>query len=515
MGAPANLKINVLGDARNAQRAMSATDDSFKKMERSLRGVSAAASTFNLSIAFDQVSQMITKASDLGETMSAVEQVFGKQAAAIKAFAKTADKSMGLSETAALGAAKTFAVFGKSAGLTGDKLTKFSTGLITTATDLASFHNTSPEQAIEALGAALRGESEGIRQYGILLDDATVRQRALRMGLIKTTKDALTPQQKVLASQAEIMAQLGDAAGDFQKTSDSTANTQRKLTAEWENAQATLGELLLPYLQQVMGVLEKVIPFIKENSDVIVPLVGAIGAWAAVQAILNGALAIFESELLLPVLAIAALIAIVVLAYNKIDGFRKLVDSAFKVAKVAWDAFWKAVQEGRTKIEPSLEKVKEKFDELSRKLQPFIEKVQPWIEKLASFLGGMFVDQVKMALDTLGAMIDGVIRFIDWIKKLVEWIKDLINWIGKIKWPKPPAFMSDLFKTPTLSIATVTGAAAASSRAAAPSGAAAGRMTLPQIRIYLDGREIRGAIDRAVVKIQDRQGIQLATRGWA
>ena len=94
----------------------------------------------------------ISGASDLAETQSKVGVVFGKSAADIQAFAKTAATSLGQTERQALDAASTFATFGKSAGLQGGDLTKFSTGLVTLATDMASIKNTSPEQAIEAIG---------------------------------------------------------------------------------------------------------------------------------------------------------------------------------------------------------------------------------------------------------------------------------------------------------------------------------------------------------------------------
>jgi phage-related protein len=66
------------------------------------------------------------------------------------------------------------------------------------------------------------------------------------LGLIETTKNALTPQQKVLAAQALIYEQTADAQGDFARTSDGLANQQRVVAAQWENMQATLGEALLP-----------------------------------------------------------------------------------------------------------------------------------------------------------------------------------------------------------------------------------------------------------------------------
>jgi hypothetical protein len=171
---------------------------------------------------------------------------FGKASADVVKFAQSASSSFGLSTGAALDAANTFGTMGKAAGLSGTDLAKFSTDFTGLAGDLASFKGTSPEQAIEAIGAALRGETEPIRAYGVLLDDASLRQEALSQGLIKTTKEALTPQQKVLAAQALIYKQTGDAQGDFARTSDSTANTAKRLAAETENASARLGEQLAP-----------------------------------------------------------------------------------------------------------------------------------------------------------------------------------------------------------------------------------------------------------------------------
>lgn len=192
------------------------------------------------------IAPTVEAASDLGETVSKVTQIFGSDAAAkIQSFGEKADKAIGQSKRQAMDGAATFATFGKAAGLTGDELVDFSTGLTTLASDLASFGNTSPEDAIVALGAALRGESEPIRNYGVLLDDATLRQEALALGIVKTTKESLTPQQKVLAAHAAILKQTADAQGDFARTSEGLANGQRILTAEFENQKAELGSILV------------------------------------------------------------------------------------------------------------------------------------------------------------------------------------------------------------------------------------------------------------------------------
>lgn len=208
--------------------------------------------------------EAITAASDLAETVSKVGVLFGDSAKEVEAFAETAAMTLGQSKQQALNAAATFATFGKAAGLAGQDLANFSTDFVTLASDLASFNNTSPEQAINAIGAALRGESEPLRAYGVLLDDASLRQAALELGIVNTTKNALTPQQKVLAAQKLIFEQTGAAQGDFARTSDGLANSQRILSARIENVKTTLGEALLPIALKVSEfVSTKLLPIIE------------------------------------------------------------------------------------------------------------------------------------------------------------------------------------------------------------------------------------------------------------
>lgn len=197
----------------------------------------------------------VNEASDLNEAGTALNQVFGKGTRVVNDFAADSAKALGLSNLAAKQAAQTFGVYGKAAGLAGNANAKFSTKLVRLASDLASFYNTSPEEAIQAIGAGLRGEAEPLRRYGVLLDDATLRQEALRQGLVKTTKEALTPQQRVLAAQAVIMRQSKVAQGDFARTSGGLANQQRILAAEVSNLKGQLGKELLPITKDVVSFL--------------------------------------------------------------------------------------------------------------------------------------------------------------------------------------------------------------------------------------------------------------------
>jgi hypothetical protein len=244
----------------------------------------------------------IQGASDLNEAGTKVEAIFGKAGKAmVDSFAGKGAKALGQTQLAVLNASATFGTFGKAAGLSGKDLAKFSTGLAGLSTDFSSFFNTSPETAVEAIGAALRGESEPIRQFGILLDEASLKAEAMRLGLLKPTKDTskimsaqarllssqqkyndvveksgkgsveaikaqaslgsaqaalakatsgtvgpLTQQQKILAANSLIYKQSRDAQGDFKKTSAGLANQQRILSAQFKDTRSSLGKQLLP-----------------------------------------------------------------------------------------------------------------------------------------------------------------------------------------------------------------------------------------------------------------------------
>jgi hypothetical protein len=192
----------------------------------------------------------INSASDLSETINKSNVIFGASSNSIREFANTASTTFGQSKQQALEAASTFAMFGKSAGLAGEDLVTFSTDFVTLASDLASFNNTSPQDAINAIGAALRGEAEPIRRYNVLLSDAVLKNRALKLG-IYDGNGALTSQQKIMAVQAEIFDQANDAIGDFERTSDGFANTAKTLTAQMEDLAAAIGGQVLPVAEDL------------------------------------------------------------------------------------------------------------------------------------------------------------------------------------------------------------------------------------------------------------------------
>jgi hypothetical protein len=209
-------------------------------LQRALLPAAAAIGTITQVIA-----PAIKAASDFEEATSKVNVIFGRASKSVKDFANTAARELGQSKQSVLDAAGAFGTFGKAAGLAGEDLSTFTTDFIALSTDLASFNNTTPEEAVQAIGAALRGEAEPLRRFGVLLNDATLKAEAMELGIYKGS-GALTAQQKILAAQSAIYKQTGDAQGDFARTADGLANKQRTLSALFKNFQIQLGQQLLP-----------------------------------------------------------------------------------------------------------------------------------------------------------------------------------------------------------------------------------------------------------------------------
>jgi len=341
----------------------------------------------------------VDAASDLEEAISKAGVLFGDGADEVERFAEGAATALGQSKQEAIDAAATFAIFGKSAGLAGDDLVGFSTDFVELASDLASFNNTSPEDAVQAIGAALRGESEPLRRYGVLLSDAVLKQEALNLG-IYDGEGALTAQQKVLAAEQAIYKQTADAQGDFARTSDGLANKQRILRAQLANVTTEIGSKLLPIALQIANFFaERVIPVIE----------GLSAAFS--EGGLGGALQ-YVRDLFLDNVG-PATEAATGLFQKLIDFLRDtalpfILDQLGRLGQALVD--WIG-----PRIEPALRQLLEWLQELGRFL---LDTGLPWLVDKLQELGQALVDwigpRIRPALSALG----------DLIARLANWILD-------------------------------------------------------------------------------------------
>jgi hypothetical protein len=218
----------------------------------------------------------IKNASDLNETLQKVGVVFGAQRAKIDAFGKSAAAAMGLSENAADSAAATFGNLFVSMGFAQKRSADMSIALVKLAADLASFNNIDPSVALEKLQSGLTGQFRPLKELGINIDQAQIKQEAFRLGLIKTTKEAVTPAIKAQAAYALIFQQSKTAQGDFARTSTGLANQVRTLKANFDDLITTLGEAALPGVAKIFVRINAAIksnqPAVKAFGDAIANL---------------------------------------------------------------------------------------------------------------------------------------------------------------------------------------------------------------------------------------------------
>lgn len=338
----------------------------------------------------------VNAASDLAEAQSKVNVIFGDGAMAITEFSKTAAKQIGQSRQSVMDAAGTFGTFGKAAGLSGTQLSDFAIKFTKLASDIASFSNATPEEVITSLGAGLRGEAEPLRRFGVLLSQEAIELEAVNMGLVKFTKnsalvkratvavekaqykytqavarfgpdsiqareamaayevaqdrlskqmagkmDKLTQEQKILAATSLIYKQTGDAQGDFERTGSGLANQQRKLTAEFENLKTTLGQALLPVMEELMPHLTSFAQWASENPGTVKMMAAAIMILAGSIIAVNVAMMANPISLLIAGLVLLGLG--VVTAYQKFEKFRNVVNGVFNgvAATIEWIVnFW-------------------------------------------------------------------------------------------------------------------------------------------------------------------------------
>jgi hypothetical protein len=386
-GTSRALTLKLLADIDNFTKNINKADNevtSFGDKIKKFAKVAAAAFAVAGGVAIRFGVDAVKSASDLSETIAKTGEIFGDSAKEVEAFAATAAKRLGQTKQQALDAASTFAIFGRSAGLSGKELVKFSTDFTGLASDLASFNNTSPEDAINAIGSALRGEAEPLRRYGVLLDDASLRQAALELGIISTTKNALTPQQKVLAAQALIYKQTALAQGDFERTSEGLANQQRILAAQIENVKTTIGTALLPIVLQMTT-------FFATN---VLPIIEQLG-----NAFASEGPDSFKSKM-----------------GTVVEAIKSVVLPAFNGLVKGFDLIRDAIERNSDKLAPFFTLIKNIAGFIVAYLAPAISQTLGVAFKVVGTIISTVIDQFANFLGTLTSIFNAIKRIVDFVK---------------------------------------------------------------------------------------------------
>lgn len=192
--------------------------------------------------------------SDLSEVQNVVNVVFPNMTEKVNEFSKNAVKTAGLSETMAKKYVGLFGSMARQFNFTESQAYDMSAQLTQLAGDVASFYDISQDLAYIKLKSVFSGETETLKDIGVVMTQNALDEYALANGYGKTTS-AMTEQEKVALRLAFVQKQLAAASGDFIRTSDSWTNQVRVMQLQLQSLKATIGQGLINIFTPVLKVI--------------------------------------------------------------------------------------------------------------------------------------------------------------------------------------------------------------------------------------------------------------------
>ncbi len=284
------IQVQITADTTGLKQGLTQAEQGIKNVNESVKTASTGMQSFTanlkkvgaaMGVAFAgaQIAKfgkdVILASSNMAESVSKVNVVFGNTSDAVLAFGNTAATALGISSQQALEAAGTYGNLFQALGVGKEKSQEMSVSMVQLAADLGSFNNMSVTDSLNALRSGLSGETEPLKRFGIALNDVTLKNKAMAMGFGEI-KGVMDPAIKAQVTYALVMEQTTLAQGDYARTADGAANTMKTLQARFEDAKVALGDALMPAFKALLGVLNLLVPiltaignYFKENSDAI------------------------------------------------------------------------------------------------------------------------------------------------------------------------------------------------------------------------------------------------------
>lgn len=261
-----NLKTQFTGLAASAKK---------------LGGIIGAAFSIGAVIAYGK--EAINLGSDLQEVQNVVDVTFTSMNDKVNEFAKNAIYTAGLSETMAKRYTGTFGAMAKSFKFTEEEAFSMATALTQLSGDVASFYNLSQDAAYTKLKSVFTGETESLKDLGVVMTQTALDDFAMRKGFAKTTAQ-MSEQEKVALRYQFVLEQLSAASGDFIRTSDSWANQTRILAVQFDALKATIGQGLISALTPVVKLINTLLLKLREVAGIFSAVMQAIFGSAGSEA---------------------------------------------------------------------------------------------------------------------------------------------------------------------------------------------------------------------------------------
>lgn len=448
-------KTNSVDD--HVQKKTASIANSFKKVARVIGAVVSVSAI----LAFGK--SCIELGSNLAEVQNVVDVTFGSMNRNVDQFAKNAIGQFGLSELAAKKYMGTYGAMAKSFGFNTSSVYNMSAAITGLTGDVASFYNLSTDEAYTKLKSIFTGETESLKELGVVMTQTALDQYALNNGFGRTTAK-MTEQEKVMLRYQFVMSQLSDATGDFARTSNSWANQTKVLALRFEQLKATIGQGLINALTPALRVINTLLAKLQVLAEYFMAFTTSLfgnASASGVSSVASDMTAIADST--------AAATAAAKEYKNQVMGFDQvniLSDNASGGASESLWANWgaadpgtmstdnlinisgveKAVQKIKAALEPltkfNLSSLKTAFEEVAIAAAPLTEKVSSglsWLYEnvLVPLAGWTIEDALPAFFNALGEAFDFVNEVIDAFEPLATWLWDeflqpIAEWTGGV-----------------------------------------------------------------------------------
>lgn len=397
---------SLASGANNASSGIKQVGDSAKNATDKLKTVSESLTKIGSSMTKLVTAPIVAAytasvkgAADLTETVSKTETVFGSFYANVEKWSETSIESMGIAQSTALEMASLYGDMATGMGFSQDAASEMSMELTSLAADLASFKNISVDVAENALKSIFTGETETLKNLGVVMTEANLKAYMLAEGITKSY-DSMSQAEKVTLRYQYVMAQTANAQGDFERTGDSLSNKFRKLTQTIKQVGEQIGTLLIPFVTQIVDKIQSAVQWFSLLDDGIKNTILQIGAIVAAigPALLIGTKVVKLVQSIKAALAlttlnpmILALTAAVTAAALLVKGFTSTRDSIDKTS-ASYQTAKSTIEKGiTTKVTVD----SKELDELEGK------KVEPKVTVRMSEEGKQVVKDTKNLIDEL------------------------------------------------------------------------------------------------------------------
>nr|DAV62596.1 MAG TPA: minor tail protein [Caudoviricetes sp.] len=246
---------------------------SMSSLKSSLKGIIGTLGlVFSLKALINFGQQAVNVASDLTEVDDVVQKAFGNMRGEMDALADSSIKNLGISRLEAYQTGSTFMAMGKSMLTSSQDAKDMALNLTKLSANMASFFNTSNKYAAIALKSIYTGETETLKQYGVVMTEVNLKQFALAQGISKSYEE-MSQSERVMLRYQYVIQQLGYIGDDFIDTQDSWANQTRVLSEQWKEFLGVLGTgiitILTPLVKALNMVLGRMIAIAKSIGSVL------------------------------------------------------------------------------------------------------------------------------------------------------------------------------------------------------------------------------------------------------